>query len=150
MLSWRPTCSPPTARSSWEKGLSTSEDGLEGNQGGTAADRRQAGGINIGLHNKLCTTMDAIMASVHPAFCMFFFAAFLDDNVRVYHFATAWAIPDHGVVAPVVQIRTPFPSHACFFLSWRIDVPADMTVLQDPGEFGKSQELPNFITTGTL
>lgn len=111
--------------------------GLKENQGSPAVYTRQAERINIALDDKLYTTMDAIMASVHPAFRMFFFAAFLDDNVLVYHFATARAIADLGVVAPVIQVRTPFPSHAGLFLFWRIEVPADMAVLEDPGEFGK-------------
>jgi len=42
---------------------------------------------------------------------MFFYAAFLDDNVLIYHVATVWAVPDWGVVAPVIQVWTPFPSH---------------------------------------
>ena len=107
------------------------------NRGGTAGD----GGLRVALLDKLQTTMDAIMTPVHPAFRMFLFAAFFNDDVRVYHFATAWAIPDQGIVAPVVQVRTPFPSHVGSFLSLRIDLPIEMAVPDNPGEFGKSNRL---------
>ena len=55
--------------------------------------------------------MHAVLVPVHPALRMFFYTALLDDNVRVYHFTTLWAEPDWGVVAPVIQVVTPLPSH---------------------------------------
>jgi len=48
---------------------------------------------------------------------MFFFAAFLDDNVRAYHLTTVRAVPDWGVGAPVIQVRTPFSLHCADPLS---------------------------------
>ncbi len=55
--------------------------------------------------------MHAILVPVHPAVRMFFYAALFDDNVLVYNVATVRAEPDWGIVAPVIQIWTPFPSH---------------------------------------
>ncbi len=55
--------------------------------------------------------MHAILVPVHPAVRMFFYAALFDDNVLVYNVATVRAGPDWGIVAPVIQIWTPFPSH---------------------------------------
>ena len=74
-------------------------------------DGRETGAASVALLDKLQTTMHAIIVPVHPALRMFFYAASLDDNVRVYHFATAWAEPDWGVVAPVIHVLTPLPSH---------------------------------------
>ncbi|MFQ6674596.1 MAG: hypothetical protein ACE5GH_07425, partial [Fidelibacterota bacterium] len=67
--------------------------------------------IDAALLDKLQTTMYAILVPVHPPLRMFFYAAFFEDNILVYHFATHRAVPDGGVVAPVIQVRTLLPSH---------------------------------------
>ena len=83
----------------------------QGDQGGTAGDGGEAGAVGITLLDKLQTTMHAMLVPVLSSHRMFYVAAFLEDNVRVYHFATLWAEPDWGVVAPVIHVVTPLPSH---------------------------------------
>ncbi len=55
--------------------------------------------------------MHAIIVPAPSALRMFCVAALFDDNVLVYNVATVRAEPDWGVVAPVIQVRTPLPSH---------------------------------------
>src|SRR3972149_8849170 len=55
--------------------------------------------------------MHAIRVHVHPAVRMFFFAAFLGENVRVYRFATVRAVPDWGIGTSVIHVWPPIPSH---------------------------------------
>ena len=64
--------------------------------------------IDIALRDKLHPTIAAVPVSVPPALRMLVVAAFLDDKVRIYHFATLNAAPDWRVRAPVVQIWTSF------------------------------------------
>ena len=62
--------------------------------------------VGAALLDKLLTTMHAILVPITPPLRMLCFAAFLEDNVLVYHFATHRAVPDGGVVAPVIQVWT--------------------------------------------
>ncbi len=81
--------------------------------------------INVPLLDKLQATMYAILVPIHPALRMFFTAAFLDNTVRVYDFATHRAVADWGVVALVIQIWTKLPLHfGCLLLNWPIRTPA--------------------------
>ncbi len=73
--------------------------------------------IDVVLRHKLQTALHAIPVPVHPALRMFFVAAFLGENVRVYHFATARTLTDWGVGAPVIHVSTPFPLHCDYLLS---------------------------------
>lgn len=66
---------------------------------------------HVALLDELRTAIHAISVPTPPALHMFFFAAFLDDNVRAYHLTTVRAVPDWGVGAPVIQVRTPFSLH---------------------------------------
>jgi hypothetical protein len=65
--------------------------------------------------------MHAILVPITPPLRMLCFAAFLEDNVLIYHFAAHRAVPDGGVVAPVIQIRTRFPFHGDFIFSFQGD-----------------------------
>lgn len=62
--------------------------------------------IDIALFDKLRTTTRAILVSVPPALRMIFFAAFRDNNIRVYHIATLRAVTDRGGHAAVIQVWT--------------------------------------------
>jgi len=62
--------------------------------------------IGAALLDKLLTTMHAMLVPVTPPLRMLCFAAFLEDNVLVYHFATHRAETDGGVVAPMIQVWT--------------------------------------------
>jgi hypothetical protein len=73
--------------------------------------------VSVVLLHKLETTMHAILVPVHPALGMFIVAAYPGENVRVYHFATARAVTDWGVRAPVIHVSTPFPLHCDYLLS---------------------------------
>jgi len=55
--------------------------------------------------------MHAILVPVPSALRMFCVAAFLEDNVLVYHFTTAWAVPDWGVGASVIHVLAQSPLH---------------------------------------
>jgi len=67
--------------------------------------------IDVALRHQLQSTMHAIRVHVHPAVRMFFVAAFLGENVRVYRFATVRAVPDWGIGTSVIHVWTPIPSH---------------------------------------
>ena len=84
---------------------------LGGDQDSEKRDGREAGEISVALFYKLQTTMHAILVPVPSALRMFCVAAFLDDNILVYNVTTVRAEPDGGIVAPVIQILTPLPSH---------------------------------------
>ena len=65
----------------------------------------------VALRYQLQTTIHAILVHVHPAVRMFFVAAFLGENVRVYRFATVRAVADWGIGTSVIHVWTPIPSH---------------------------------------
>ncbi len=88
------------------KGPTDQRGGVRGNQGGTAGVGGEARAVSVTLLYKLQTTMHAILVPVHPPLRMFFYAAFLNENLRVYHFATVRAPPDGGVRAPVIKVST--------------------------------------------
>jgi len=52
-----------------------------------------------------------MLVPVLSAHRMFYVAAFLEDNVLVYHFAAVRTVPDWGVGAFVIHVWTQFPSH---------------------------------------
>jgi len=83
-------------------------DGNPGRTAGTggAGDGRETEPVSVTLLDKLQTTMHAILVPVHPPLRMFCVAAFLEDNVLVYHLATVRAPPDGGVRAPVIKVST--------------------------------------------
>ena len=76
---------------------------------GGAGDGKETEPVSVTLLDKLQTTMHAILVPVHPPLRMFCVAAFLEDNVLVYHFATVRAPPDGGVRAPVIKVSTSCP-----------------------------------------
>ena len=62
--------------------------------------------IGAALLDKLLTTMHAILVPITPPLRMLCFAAFLEDNVLVYHFAAVRTVPDGGVRALVIHVWT--------------------------------------------
>ncbi len=103
-----------TQKGTFKKGTKGPPDqrgGVGGDQGCEKRNGGETGGVSVVLLYKLQTTMHAVLVPVHPALRMFFYAALFDDNVLVYNVATVRAESDWGIVAPVIQIWTPFPSH---------------------------------------
>ena len=76
---------------------------------GGAGDGRETEPVSVTLLDKLQTTMHAILVPVHPPLRMFCVAAFLEDNVLVYHFAAHRAVTDGGIVASVITVSTSCP-----------------------------------------
>jgi hypothetical protein len=60
--------------------------------------------------------MHAMLVPVLSALRMFCVAAFLEDNVLVYHFAAVRTVPDGGVRAPVIHVLAQSPSHFGYLL----------------------------------
>lgn len=52
---------------------------------------------DVTLPHELHTTIGAILVPVPPALRMLLVAAFIDAKVRVYHFATLYAVTDWRV-----------------------------------------------------